>query len=253
MRRLKRLYESSKETEYFVRMGTVSKWRHPKLHEYSKKLLKLFNAKKGALVLDAGVGTGIHAIEIAKLCDVVGLDVSREMLTMTKLSIKRLNIKSIHLVLGDIQNMPFKNEAFDKVFALEHYFHVPDYYKAVSELIRSTKFGGMLLIEVFNMFHISTCLEKLSHILSEFLRKESPPYHIRTPKTILKPFQSFHFKVYGFHVLMPTWLPKVGYKFNFARKEPFFSKLGERSLFKMLGVQLVVKVIKLNKNAYAER
>jgi ubiquinone/menaquinone biosynthesis C-methylase UbiE len=71
-----------KATMYFVRNGTVSKWWHSKLHEYSVRLLGLLAPREGELVLDAGIGTGIHAGEIIRRGSrVVGLDVSREMLS----------------------------------------------------------------------------------------------------------------------------------------------------------------------------
>jgi hypothetical protein len=98
------------------------------------------------------------------------------------------------------------------------------------------------------MFHISCILEKLSHIVSEILHKSVPPYFIRSPKTILTPFKDLHFEVYGFHVLMPTWLPKVGYRFNVARNEPFFSKFG-RGLLRTFSVSLVIKALKPRRQA----
>jgi len=65
---IKRCSLIHKATMYFVREGIVSKWWHPKLHEYSIQLLNLLAPHEG------------------------------------------------DLVLGDIQHVPFKPEAFDKVF-----------------------------------------------------------------------------------------------------------------------------------------
>jgi ubiquinone/menaquinone biosynthesis C-methylase UbiE len=110
----KRSSQEYKATAYFVREGTVSKWWHPKLHEYSIQLLNLLSPHEGELVLDAGIGTGIHANEIVRNGSrVVGLDISREMLS------KCSQIDDqVDLVMVDIQHMPFKAEAFDKVFCV---------------------------------------------------------------------------------------------------------------------------------------
>jgi ubiquinone/menaquinone biosynthesis C-methylase UbiE len=144
--------------------------------------------------------------------------------------------------------MPFRDGAFNKVFCVRTLLHVSDYLKATSEIIRVTKEGGVILIEVFNTFHISCILQKLSHIISGILHKDVPPYFIRSHGTILKPFKELHFEVYGFHVLMPTWLPKVGYRFSVANREPFFSKLG-RGPLRIFSVSLVVKALKPRREA----
>jgi ubiquinone/menaquinone biosynthesis C-methylase UbiE len=161
-----------KATMYFVRNGTVGKVA-PKTPRVQRETLDLLAPHEGELVLDAGIGTGFHAGEIIRRGSrVVGKDVSREMLSKCA----QIN-DQIDLVLGDIQQMPFREGAFDKFFCVRTLLHVPDYLKATSKIIRVTKEGGVTLIEVFNTFHISCILQKLSHIISGTLHKDGPIFH----------------------------------------------------------------------------
>lgn len=101
-------------------------------------------------VLDAGCGEGFYVMLLDELYggEVVGLDFDPEILKLAKKWIKeKPNVK---LIEGDVTKLPFKNESFDKIILSEVLEHVPDDQKALTEMYRVLKPGGILGITVPN-------------------------------------------------------------------------------------------------------
>ncbi|MGB9876962.1 MAG: class I SAM-dependent methyltransferase [bacterium] len=92
-------------------------------------------------VLDVGCGTGGNLSLFNGF--VVGVDVS-----MKALSLARRRKKDALLCLGQAENLPFKDNSFDLVLALDLLEHLPDDMKGLSEMHRVLKKGGSLLITV---------------------------------------------------------------------------------------------------------
>jgi len=74
-------------------------------------LLEKINSIKFKRVLDVGCGSGIILSELPKNGDKVGIDISRDILKISKILTK----ESL-FVRGDIHFMPFRDDAFDLVF-----------------------------------------------------------------------------------------------------------------------------------------
>lgn len=93
-------------------------------------------------ILDAGVGTGRFAAPLKeKGFDVVGLDVSRAMLSKAKK-------KSLtNLVRGELTTMPFANEAFDSCLMVHVLHLVENPAGLLSEIVRVCKSEVLSLAE----------------------------------------------------------------------------------------------------------
>jgi SAM-dependent methyltransferase len=92
--------------------------------------------------LTAGCGTGINLKYLQILGDVYGLDNSKNALKFSR-------IRGLHsLVCGSVDKLPFKNELFDLVLALDVIEHMDEDISAVRELNRVLKPGGRLIIAV---------------------------------------------------------------------------------------------------------
>jgi SAM-dependent methyltransferase len=68
----------------------------------------------------------------------VGVDLSPGMLAAARHPTGR--------VLGDIERLPFRSAAFDAVLALHMVYHAPHPDRAVAELRRSTRAGGVAVV-----------------------------------------------------------------------------------------------------------
>ncbi len=92
-------------------------------------------------VLDIGCGTGANL----PLFDgqIVGLDISFKALTFAK-----RRKKDALLIQGRAEALPFKEETFDLVLALDLLEHLADDVKGLREMYRVLKKGGILLVTV---------------------------------------------------------------------------------------------------------
>ena len=96
-------------------------------------------------ILEFGVGTGSSFKDYPPREQIVGVDISQEMLRRAEQ--KRNNYDGkIELRKEDVQNLSFKDEAFDTVFSSWVFCSVADPVKGLGEVRRVLKKGGQLLM-----------------------------------------------------------------------------------------------------------
>ena len=115
------------------------------------KTMVLLIDQKG-LILDNGCGIG-NLVEFLPKNDIIGLDISMGMLTKAK---GRMNM----LVRGDSQRLPFKGERFDVILCRSLLHHLPNPKEGVSEIYRTLKKNGEVIIS-----------EPIQSVLSNMPRK----------------------------------------------------------------------------------
>jgi len=117
----------------------------------SQMVLSMIAPRADEVVLDAGCGNARDLIQLAASgCKCVGIDFSPNMIEEAKKELATRNIQRVELEVGDLTNLRFCDQTFDKVFASEVLEHVPDYRKAVSEMARVLKPGGTLVVTTPN-------------------------------------------------------------------------------------------------------
>lgn len=106
------------------------------------------------LFLDVGSGGGRHAAYLVRRGgEGVCLDVAASMLKQAKRAEPRL-----HLVRGDMRELPFRGSAFDAVLCIASIHHVPTKEmrrRAVAEAKRVLKPHGLLLITAWSRWQLS--------------------------------------------------------------------------------------------------
>jgi len=115
-------------------------------------------------VLEIGCGTGLILKKIQKIIRAgIGIDLSGGML-------KIAYSKGLRVVQGDVVNLPFKDESFDVVYSFKVLSHVPDIKRAISEISRVTRKGGILVLEFYNPFSLKFLINKIfySHVYQKF-------------------------------------------------------------------------------------
>jgi ubiquinone/menaquinone biosynthesis C-methylase UbiE len=91
-----------------------------------KKILRNLIDSSSKRLLEAGVGTGRFATWLAKNgFDVVGVDISREMLKKAKEKKTRLNV-DVDLIRADVHFLPFREGLFDGCICVNVMDHIPD-------------------------------------------------------------------------------------------------------------------------------
>ena len=124
-----------------ISFGIDIKWR--------KKVVKLVNASKPDSILDIATGTGDLAINLAETnaSKIVGLDISSGMLEIGKQKINKKGLDTkIEMILGDSENMPFEDDAFDAITVAFGVRNFETLENGLKEIYRVLKPGGTFVI-----------------------------------------------------------------------------------------------------------
>ncbi|MBU5227887.1 methyltransferase domain-containing protein [Clostridium senegalense] len=102
------------------------------------------NSKKGFKFLEIGVGTGnLSSKFLRNNCDIVGIDQSREMLSIAKKKYPKLKVR-----LGEFLKIPYSDKSFDIIVSTYAFHHLNENEKviAIEEMIRVLKDNGKIII-----------------------------------------------------------------------------------------------------------
>ena len=143
-------------------------------------LVRYLDAPNDSLILDAGCGNCSHSIHLAKRgFKVQGIDYSEAILESAKCNIDDRGFeKCIKVQPEDILSLSFGNETFNYIFCWGVLMHIPDVEKAIAELARVLKPGGIVIIEEGNMNSLQSLVLRVFRFLTgrkreEFKRKPS--------------------------------------------------------------------------------
>lgn len=159
-------------------------------------LLKITGSE---LILDAGCGNGRHIWQVCKIntgksvafdLDIPSLQRAQYMLQ--NMEEKKECVGPWFMVAGSVTSLPFADRLFDKVICSEVLEHIPDLNRAVSELVRVLKPGGILAVSVPSYFAESVCWK----ISDEY--HNTPGGHIRIFKhnEILDLLKGFNLEIF---------------------------------------------------------
>jgi ubiquinone/menaquinone biosynthesis C-methylase UbiE len=109
--------------------------------EYMNAILQACNLKSNYVACDIGTGTGVVAYALSKYCkDVIGIDISRDMLNIAKREHDGPNI--IYKKMNAENMKRFTHDTFDVVTARMVFHHIEHINKAMREVFRILKKGG---------------------------------------------------------------------------------------------------------------
>ncbi len=183
---------------------------------WRKKLVKWMNKDQPKEVLDVATGTGDLAIAIEKgtSANVVGLDLSQQMLNVGVIKIKKLNLdRKISMQKGDAENLPFDDDRFDAVSVAFGVRNFENLTKGLAELRRVVKENKSVYILEFSkvegflgpfyMFYFKNILPAIGKLVS----KDNRAYTY-LPDSV----NAFPFGEKMKQILLDTGFKKVEYK-----------------------------------------
>ncbi len=104
----------------------------------------------GLRVCDVGTGTGILALELARLgVDVVAVDHSQPMLDAARGKLADEGVTSVELRRGDAADLPLEDASVDAAFAHMVLHYLPSPGDALAEMARVVKPGGVVVVVDF--------------------------------------------------------------------------------------------------------
>ncbi|MCX6667745.1 MAG: methyltransferase domain-containing protein [Euryarchaeota archaeon] len=105
-------------------------------------------------VVDLGCGNGRHLLQCAEHCkEVIGLDISKELIDITKRKLKEKNLDNTVLLHADMVNIPLKNDTVDSILfiaALHNIKGKDRRIQSLKEVKRVLKKDGTALISVWS-------------------------------------------------------------------------------------------------------
>lgn len=134
-------------------------------------IVSFLSPPKDALVLDAGCGSGVKSLLLAKRGFIVnGVDFSEIPLRKARENVKLARLQDkITFESADILSLPFTENRFDYVLCWGVLMHIPDVNEAINELYRVLKPGGFLIVSEGNMYSLQAIIFRA---LERFLKKE---------------------------------------------------------------------------------
>ena len=113
----------------------------------SQVVVDLVQIGPQARILDCGVGNGSLSVALGRImrgaADFHAIDTSAEMLVQAKFTMQRAGLTP-HLRQADVMALPYDDQSFDVVMAAHVLEHLPDPQRALAEMIRVLKPGGMV-------------------------------------------------------------------------------------------------------------
>jgi SAM-dependent methyltransferase len=120
--------------------------RHSKVTDWG---LSHVSIQKHDAVLDVGCGGGrtVNKLAMASEEKVCGIDYSRESVAMASRTNKKwIDMGRVEIREGSVSQLPYSENAFDLVTAVETHFWWPDLPADMREVLRVLKPGGTLII-----------------------------------------------------------------------------------------------------------
>lgn len=177
-------------------------------------------------VLEIGVGLGSDHFVLARAGnEMTALDLSEQHLRLTNKHLELENLRGVS-VCGDVENMPFRKETFDVVYAFGVLHHTDHIEAAVGEILRVLKPNGRAIISVYHRYSIFFLLRTILYngiLRAGFFREgwtrtlariESgagdecvPKVNVFSRRALRKIFRQFsHVKVQSSHVQADDFL-----------------------------------------------
>jgi len=136
----------------------------PAFARRARIIFENLNLKGNEKVLEIGCGRGFYLktlIDIWPMLEVVGVDLNERYLSLAKKFIRNDKVK---LLKADATNLPFANKTFDRIIASEVLEHIRDDEKAISEMYRVLRPGGIAIVTVPNR-NYPFCWDPLNWVL----------------------------------------------------------------------------------------
>lgn len=110
-----------------------------------------FDGNRFTRVLDIGTGTGriVGSIVRQHSIEVVGVDLSRQMIDQA-----RRRVKGVDFVLADADTLPFRSSVFDLVVAIRVLRYIPSWRRTIKEAGRIIRRSGCYVFNTSNKHSI---------------------------------------------------------------------------------------------------
>ncbi|MBX6770931.1 MAG: methyltransferase domain-containing protein [Chloroflexi bacterium] len=138
---------------------TIAAWRkwHAKmsvqLQATTDALLEAVQARPGLRILDLGCGTGLPALDLARVAGPTGwvtaVDLSPAMIEIAAENARAAGLDNLEFRVADAEDLPFSDESFDAVTSRIGAMYFIDIQRALGEIRRVLRPGGIVALAVW--------------------------------------------------------------------------------------------------------
>lgn len=184
-------------------------------------------------ILDVGCGPGILMDEVLQRGhSVAGVDISREMQNQA-LSVAKKYAGRAVCMQGDIESLPFVDNAFDAVMCIGVLSYLHDDRKSIAEMSRVVRPGGLVIVALPNLLRLNVWFDPYYYLylgprqLCLGIRQRSTPHPLPTkPGTVDRIMRKYRPKqlsaIFRSQDLLETDCRGIGYgPFTLWRKAVF--------------------------------
>jgi ubiquinone/menaquinone biosynthesis C-methylase UbiE len=194
-----KLYLEEQDKKHYLEQAKIRYELEPFILDFAQ--FDRYTSKK---VLEIGVGLGADHQKFAETGAILdGIDLTQRAIDHTQHRLKLLGLTST-LQVADAENLPFGDGAFDLVYSWGVLHHTPDTGKAIDEVLRVLKPGGVAKLMIYHKYSFVgymlwiryallglKLLTSLNEIYENYL--ESPgtkAYSVEEARQLLNKFQS---------------------------------------------------------------
>lgn len=113
-----------------------------------------FESSKNLCVLEIGVGIGADHQRFAQAgADIYGIDLTERAVEYTRHRLAEFGLVA-KCNIGDAEHLDFQDELFDRVYSWGVLHHSPDTPRAIAEVWRVLKFGGVAKIMIYHKWSL---------------------------------------------------------------------------------------------------
>lgn len=144
-----KVYLHNTEAQGYFDQARIRYQLEPYILDFAK-----FPESKGKRVLEIGVGLGSDHQQFAQAgAELFGLDLTARAVEHTQRRLKCLGLQST-IAIGDAEDLSFPENTFDIVYSWGVLHHSPDTPKAITEVWRVLKPGGVAKIMIYSKWSV---------------------------------------------------------------------------------------------------
>ena len=123
---------------------------NPIRRRYTQPILSRIGIHPGETVLELGPGPGLFTIEAARRVGPSGrlivVDIQPEMIAQVEQRVREAGLTNVETHVASAYDLPIRDERVDRAFLVTVLPEIPNYHRALRELNRVLKSGGLLSI-----------------------------------------------------------------------------------------------------------
>ena len=176
-KKIDKITENKKSKEYFMEHPDDNKRLAEKVdpRDFVNKYIKQYIHKKMS-ILEIGCGPGVIACNIAeRFPDTTITTIDNSIVKINETKKNRKDLKNLYPILGDIYQIPFKDNSFNFVFNRFLFQYLYNKADAIKQMIRVCKPGGRVMIQELDgqlIWHYPED-EELKSLINESMKKIS--------------------------------------------------------------------------------